>query len=83
MNNISKVKQKFKLIVVAVILVIATVFFANYIASLLFSGKNSLETYDNLKFKKVQLEQNIDKMQKFNAKLQKDYFELKNLEPEQ
>ncbi|MCK5293092.1 MAG: septum formation initiator [Arcobacteraceae bacterium] len=68
---------------VAVILIAVTVFFANYIASLLFSGKNSFETYENLKYKKVQLEQNIDKLQRFNAKLQKDYFELKNLEPEQ
>lgn len=76
-------KQKFRLVIVATILVVVTIFFANYIASLLFSGKNSLETYENLKFKKVQLEQNIVKMQKFNAKLQKDYFELKNLEPEQ
>lgn len=76
-------KQKFKLIIVAVILIAVTVFFANYIASLLFSGKNSFETYENLKYKKVQLEQNIDKLQRFNAKLQKDYFELKNLEPEQ
>ena len=67
----------------AIILVIVTITFANYIANLLFSSKNSLETYENLKFKKVQLEQNIDKLQKFNAKLQKDYFELKNLEPEQ
>jgi len=64
-------------------LVIFTVIFANYIASLLFTGKNSLETYDSLKTKKVQLENKIKLMQISNAKLQKDYFELKNLEPEQ
>jgi len=59
------------------------VIFANYIASLLFTGKNSLETYESLKTKKVQLETKINSMQISNAKLQKDYFELKNLEPEQ
>jgi len=52
-------------------------------ASLLFTGKNSLETYESLKTKKVQLENKIKSMQIANAKLQKDYFELKNLEPEQ
>ena len=66
----------------ALLLVFATVIFANYVASLLFSGKNSLETYESLKIKKVQLEQEIKRIQKENAKLQKDYFELKNLEPE-
>ena len=76
-------KYKFKLLIVAVTLVIVTIFFANYIASLLFSGKNSFETYESLKLKKVQLEKNIYKLQQYNAKLQKDYFELKNLEPEQ
>ena len=63
-------------------MVIFTVFLANYFATLLFSGKNSLETYDNLKTKKVQLEYKIKQLQTQNAKLQKDYFELKNLEPE-
>ena len=66
-----------------IFLAIFTVVIANYFASLLFSGKNSLETYDNLKTKKVQLEHKIKSMQIKNAKLQKDYFELKNLEPEQ
>ena len=74
--------KKIKIIIVALFLVFATIIFANYVASLLFSGKNSLETYESLKIKKVQLEQEIKRIQKENAKLQKDYFELKNLEPE-
>lgn len=61
---------------------IVTIFFAIYIAGLLFTGKNTFETYDNLKTKKVQLEQEIKRLQKQNAMLQKEYFELKNLEPE-
>jgi len=77
------VKNKIKLTIVAVSLIFVTLVFANYIASLLFSGKNSLDVYNSLKLKKVQLEHNIIKIQQINAKLQKDYFELKNLEPEQ
>jgi cell division protein FtsB len=71
-----------KIIIVAIVLMIATIFFAIYIAGLLFTGKNTFETYDNLKTKKVQLEQEIKRLQKQNAMLQKEYFELKNLEPE-
>ncbi len=73
----------FKKIVLNSFLAIITVVFANYFASLLFLGKNSFETYNNLKTKKIQLENEIKYMQVANAKLQKDYFELKNLEPEQ
>ena len=61
---------------------LVTIIFAAYIAKLLFSGKNSLETYENLKTKKVQLELEIKRLQKENAALQKEYFELKNLEPD-
>ena len=75
-------KINLKLIIVAAFFVAVTVVFATYIAGLLFSGKNSLETYDNLKTKKVQLEQEIKRLQLQNAALQKEYFELKNLEPE-
>jgi len=73
----------FKFTPSVIISIIITVFFANYIASLLFSGKNSLDTYNDLKTKKVQLEEEIKRLQSENASLQKDYFELKNLEPEQ
>ena len=76
-------KFSYKIIIGFAFSAVLTVIFANYFASLLFSGKNSLETYDNLKTKKVQLEYKIKSMQITNAKLQKDYFELKNLEPEQ
>ena len=75
--------EKLKLTVWAILFIVFTVISANYIANLLFAGKNSLETYEGLKVKKVQLEQSIISIQKHNAKLQKDYFELKNLEPEQ
>ncbi len=73
----------FKFTPSVIVSIIITIFFANYIASLLFSGKNSLDTYGNLRTKKVQLEEEIKRLQLENASLQKDYFELKNLEPEQ
>ncbi|MCI0501279.1 MAG: septum formation initiator [Epsilonproteobacteria bacterium] len=66
-----------------IVSIVITIFFANYVASLLFSGKNSLDTYNDLLTKKVQLEEEIKRLQSENASLQKDYFELKNLEPEQ
>jgi len=75
--------KKIKFIIGAIVLAILTIALAFYVANLLFSGKNSLKVYDSLKRKKAQLEYNIIKMQQANAKLQKDYFELKNLEPEQ
>lgn len=73
----------FKFTPKVVISIIVTIFFANYIANLLFSGKNSLDTYRDLRTNKIQLEEEIKRLQKENASLQKDYFELKNLEPEQ
>jgi cell division protein FtsB len=76
-------KFTFKTIVLFILLGIITIVFAKYVADLLFLGKNSYETYDSLKTKKVQLEDKIKLIQISNAKLQKDYFELKNLEPEQ
>lgn len=75
-------KINLKIVIAIFLLVAVTIIFALYVAKLLFNGKNSLETYENLKTKKVQLEQEIKRLQKQNALLQKDYFELKNLEPE-
>lgn len=76
-------KKNFKVGIVIFTLVFITIIFANYVANLLFSGKNSYETYEKLQETKKQLELNIDDIQQQNAKLQKDYFELKNLEPEE
>lgn len=65
----------------AVVLVIFTLFLAYHFAILLF-GKHSVKVYDSLKDKKVYFESEILRLQKENARLQKEYFELKNLEPE-
>ena len=75
--------QNFTFTTGTIVAIILTIFFAYYSAEILFSGKNSLDTYNDLKIKKVQLEEEIKRLQAENAALQKDYFELKNLEPEQ
>lgn len=71
-----------KFIIFVFIAVSVTFILSLYVADLLF-GKNSLEVYNSLKDKKIQLEAEIKKLQLDNARLQKEYFELKNLEPEE
>lgn len=71
---------KFGLIVIFSLL--ATIYFAYLWVDLLF-GDNSIAVYDSLKGRKNYLENEITRLQKENAYLQKEYFELKNLEPEE
>jgi cell division protein FtsB len=72
-----------KFIVISTFLVLITFILAYYIANLLFYGKNSYEVYSNLENKKLKLQKDIKMLQYENAMLQKKYFELKNLEPEE
>ena len=82
------IKKKFnlkkinKFILVATISIVATLYLANYSADLLF-GKNSYEVYSSLTKKERHLREEIKRLQQDNARLQKEYFELKNLEPEE
>lgn len=62
--------------------VLLTIIFATYISNLLY-GKNSYTVYSNLIDKKNQLQSDIKRLQLENANLQKQYLELKNLEPEE
>ena len=55
--------------------------FGIYIGNILF-GTNSLEVLLQLESQKEQLAERVDSLQRENAKLQKEYFELKALEPE-
>ncbi len=55
--------------------------FGLYIGNLLF-GVDSLSVLEELSKKEQILQLNIEKLKEENAKLQKDYFELKGLEPE-
>lgn len=71
-----------KFILIVFISLIITIFFSYHAVNVLF-GDNSLQVYNSLKYKKDYLEGEILRLQRENAYLQKEYFELKNLEPEQ
>ena len=51
-----------------------------YVGNLLY-GVNSLAVLENLTYREVNLKSTIEKLKEENAKLQKEYFELKGLEP--
>ena len=70
-------------IFISTALITITFVLAYYISHLLFYGNNSYEVYSHLKVKRVKLQTDIHKLQIENATLQKKYFELKNLEPEE
>ena len=70
-------------IFISTAMIVITFVLAYYISHLLFYGNNSYEVYNHLKNRKIQLEKNIRYLQIENATLQKKYFELKNLEPEE
>ena len=78
-NNFHELR-KFSLIVIISIAI--TIFLSYHVANILF-GDNSLEVYNSLKYKKEYLQSEIKRLQLNNAHLQKEYFELKNLEPEE
>jgi cell division protein FtsB len=74
-----KVKDSFyvKIFLAALIVII----FGVYVGNILF-GKNSLEVLLNLQEEKTKLQKEIKRLKRENAALQKDYFELRQLEPE-
>jgi cell division protein FtsB len=71
-----------KFILIAIFSIAITLLLSYHVAKLLF-GTNSLQVYNSLKDRKNYLENEIVRVQKENARLQKEYFELKNLEPEE
>lgn len=78
----NKKSNIFGFMLVVIFSLLATVYFAYHWVNLLF-GDNSIQVYNSLKHKKEYLEDEILRLQKENAYLQKEYFELKNLEPEE
>ena len=78
----NKKSNIFGFMLVVIFSLLATVYFAYHWVNLLF-GDNSIQVYNSLKHKKEYLEDKISRLQKENAYLQKEYFELKNLEPEE
>ena len=78
----NKKSNIFGFMLVVIFSLLATVYFAYHWVNLLF-GDNSIQVYSSLKHTKEYLEDEISRLQKENAYLQKEYFELKNLEPEE
>jgi cell division protein FtsB len=76
-------KNNKKFIVNSFLLAALTLALGIYVGNLLFYGKNSYGVYSDLKVKKAQLQADIKRLHLENAKLQKQYLELKNLEPEE
>ncbi len=77
-----RVLKKIKFVFIVSFAIILTLVFARYVSELLFEGKNSYKVYSALKEQKEYLDFTIKQIQFDNARLQKEYFELKNLEPE-
>ncbi len=71
-----------KFIVIVLASIAITIYLSYHATNVLF-GDTSLQVYNSLKYKKEYLEKEILRLQKENAYLQKEYFELKNLEPEE
>ena len=80
---LSTLNNNKQFIFISTAMIVITFVLAYYISHLLFYGNNSYEVYNHLKNRKIQLEKNIRYLQIENATLQKKYFELKNLEPEE
>ena len=77
-----KMRAYNKFISIVLFSIALTVYLSYHATNILF-GDNSLQVYNSLKYKKEYLESEILRLQKENAYLQKEYFELKNLEPEE
>jgi hypothetical protein len=62
-------------------LIVVVVGFGIYVGDMLF-GKSSLDVLLNLQTLQTTLEQQVDSLKTKNALLQKEYFELKDLDPD-
>jgi len=80
---LERLNENKQFLFISTALIAITFVLAYYISNLLFFGNNSYEVYAHLKDKKAKLQYDIHKLQIENATLQKKYFELKNLEPEE
>ncbi len=75
-------RKRLYLVLKISVLVAVVIGLGIYVGNLLY-GKNSLEVLLNLQDKKALFKSEIQKYKKENARLQKEYFELLQLEPEQ
>lgn len=65
-----------KTIFISILMVIVAIYCGNVAF-----GKNSLDVMFSLQKEKKDLQESINRLKKENAKIQKAYFELKNLSP--
>jgi cell division protein FtsL len=81
---LDEAQGRFALVQIAKIvsLVVGIILLGIYIGTIFF-GTNSLEVHLNLSEYKGELEVRIEELKKENAQLQKEYFELKQLEPQE
>jgi len=75
---IAKMRVYNKFILIVLFSLALTVYLSYHATNILF-GDNSLQVYNSLKYKKEYLEDEILRLQKENAYLQKEYFELKKV----
>ena len=81
LENESQKKAKGSFYVKIFLAALIVIIFGVYVGNILF-GKNSLEVLLNLQEERTKLQKEIKRLKRENAALQKDYFELRQLEPE-
>lgn len=77
----AKRAYSFKQISFSIFVIVGVVLLAIYVGDMLF-GKRSLDVMLGLREKKERLLEDVETLKRYNAQLQKDYFELKELEPQ-
>lgn len=80
-NEIKRL-YSFKTIVKIIGLLLCVVLFGVYVGNIMF-GKRSLDVMLGLQDQKERLKQDVEILKKRNAELQKSFFELKELEPQE
>ncbi len=78
-DRVKKIESRFYVKIALLVLVV--VVFGIYVGDILF-GKSSLEVLLDLQDRRDNLKQNVKIIKEKNAFLQKEYFELKQLEPQ-
>jgi cell division protein FtsB len=82
LKNKQSFKKNISFIKIAIYSTLIIILIGIYVGYLTFNSKNSYNVYATLQKQKNTLQVNINILQEENAKLQKEFFELKNLEPE-
>lgn len=80
-ENQIKRSYSFKTIVKIIGLLLCVALFGIYVGNIMF-GKRSLDVMLGLQDQKEQLKKDVEILKKRNAELQKSFFELKELEPQ-